>query len=107
MLKSRIFFLGSIVRASANANFRIPMASVASAAAPNLCRGALGSGAEAAVRQALSRLPQEDPAAVRAFWAVVGASVADAAATQSHWNYKIEPFHATLKERGTYDVSKI
>jgi len=59
------------------------------------------------MRQALARLPQGDPAAVRAFWAVVGASVADAAATQSHWNYKIEPFHATLKERGTYDVREM
>jgi hypothetical protein len=77
---------------------------MASRAASNLCEGLLGNGAAAAVRLALARLPGGDPAAARAFWAVVGACVADAAATQAHWNYKLEPFHAALKERGAYEV---
>lgn len=39
----------------------------------------------------------------RAFWAVVGVLVADAAAQPTHWNYKVTYYHEALKNLGRWD----
>jgi len=40
----------------------------------------------------------------RAFWAVLGSLVADAAAQPTHWNYKISYFHDELRKRGHWEA---
>jgi ADP-ribosylglycohydrolase len=45
---------------------------------------------------------QPNSAEARAFWAIVGALVADAAAQPTHWNYKISYFHDDLWRRNRW-----
>jgi len=40
----------------------------------------------------------------RAFWAIVGCLVADAAAQPTHWNYKLTYFHEDLKSHGRWST---
>lgn len=39
----------------------------------------------------------------RAFWAVIGCLVGDAAAQPTHWNYKLTYFHDELQKNGRWD----
>merc|ERR1740117_111319 len=61
-------------------------------------------GADAAERIAyqLISMPMDSPRA-RAFWAIVGCLVADAAAQPTQWNYKVPYFHQELCERSRWD----
>jgi len=56
----------------------------------------------AEVMAAVAQLRPDSPG-YRAFWAVVGSLVADAAAQPTHWNYKQTYYHASLKDMGAWD----
>jgi hypothetical protein len=59
------------------------------------------------VREALSLALQGiEPGSVkwRAFWAVVGVVVADAAAQPTHWNYKVSYYHDQLRKISRWDA---
>lgn len=46
---------------------------------------------------------QPNTVEARAFWAIVGCLLADAAAQPTHWNYKISYFHEDLRRRNRWD----
>jgi ADP-ribosylglycohydrolase len=54
------------------------------------------------ILQAVAGIPENTPR-WRAFWAIIGALVADAAAQPTHWNYKVTYYQAELKARGRWD----
>merc|ERR1719343_1567301 len=43
-------------------------------------------------------------AEARAFWAIVGCLLADAAAQPTHWNYKLSYFHDDLQRRNRWNT---
>lgn len=57
---------------------------------------------EEAVQLAIDGL-EPDTAKWRAFWAVVGVIVADAAAQPTHWNYKVTYYHNQLKQLNRWE----
>jgi hypothetical protein len=63
---------------------------------------AQGLDAASEVAAAVAQLRPDTPE-YRAFWAVVGSLVADAAAQPTHWNYKVTYYHSALKEMGAWD----
>mmetsp|Transcript_86529 Transcript_86529/g.253289 ORF Transcript_86529/g.253289 Transcript_86529/m.253289 type:complete len:428 (-) Transcript_86529:698-1981(-) len=64
---------------------------------------ATGGDAAAAVAAAVARFEPDSPE-YRAFWAIIGLLVADAASQPTHWNYKVTYYHAALKERGCWEA---
>jgi hypothetical protein len=64
---------------------------------------ATGVDAKTRVGGLLDGIPPNSPEA-RAFWAIVGCLVADAAAQPTHWNYKISYFHESLRNRNRWDA---
>lgn len=57
---------------------------------------------EAAVKLAVDGIDPDSPK-WRAFWAVVGVIVADAAAQPTHWNYKTTYYHDQLKQLNRWE----
>lgn len=64
---------------------------------------AAGVDASSAVAEATVGLEPGSPAS-RAFWAVVGALVADAAAQPTHWNYKVTYYQDALKQAHRWET---
>eukprot|EP00746_Dinoflagellata_sp_MGD_P028917 gnl/MRDRNA2_/MRDRNA2_168426_c0_seq1.p1 gnl/MRDRNA2_/MRDRNA2_168426_c0~~gnl/MRDRNA2_/MRDRNA2_168426_c0_seq1.p1 ORF type:complete len:450 (+),score=80.43 gnl/MRDRNA2_/MRDRNA2_168426_c0_seq1:74-1351(+) len=64
---------------------------------------AMGRDAAAEAMAAVSQLRPGSPE-YRAFWAVVGMLVADAAAQPTHWNYKVTYYQDALKQAGRWDA---
>ena len=62
-----------------------------------------GADAAAAVAKAVDGLEPGSPAS-RAFWCVVGALVADAAAQPTHWNYKVTYYQDALRQAHRWDA---
>lgn len=63
---------------------------------------ATGEDASAAVASAIAGL-EPGTAASRAFWAVVGSLVADAASQPTHWNYKVTYYQDALRQAHRWD----
>lgn len=63
---------------------------------------ARGLDAAAEVREAVAGFAEGSPE-YRAFWAVVGTLVADAAAQPTHWNYKVTYYHEALRSLGRWE----
>ena len=64
---------------------------------------AAGVDASSALAEATVGLEPGSPAS-RAFWAVVGALVADAAAQPTHWNYKVTYYQDALKQAHRWET---
>lgn len=64
---------------------------------------ATGIDAERAIADAITGLEPGSPTS-RAFWAVVGGLVADAAAQPTHWNYKVTYYQDSLKQAHRWDT---
>jgi hypothetical protein len=63
---------------------------------------ASGQNVEDAVTSAIDGM-EPNSAKWRAFWAVVGVIVADAAAQPTHWNYKVTYYHDQLQRMNRWD----
>jgi hypothetical protein len=64
--------------------------------------GALGIDAKSHLSFLLRDIPANTPQS-RAFWAVVGCLIGDAAAQPTHWNYKQSYFHDDLRKRERFN----